>query len=89
MWRCRTPFGELLTQLLTARPGVLDQIGSLATDLAALVPTLVDAPSAPVGALDEHARARLFRAVEAAIDTVATEPVVAVLDDMQYADEAR
>ena len=81
------PFGELLTQVFTARPFVLDQIGSLATDLAALVPTLVDGSVAPVAPLDEHARARLFRAAEVAIETIASEPVVVVLDDMQYADE--
>ena len=34
-----------------------------------------------------NARARLFRAVQAALDVVATEPVVIVLDDLQFADE--
>ncbi len=81
------PFGELLRQLLTARPFVLDQIGTLATDLTALVPALVDAPTQPASELDEHTRARLFRGIEAAIATIATEPVVVVIDDIQYADE--
>jgi DNA-binding SARP family transcriptional activator len=80
------PFGDLLTQLLTARPFVIDQIGSLAADLAPLAPTIVDAP-VPAVALDEHGRARLFRAVEAAVETVASEPFVVVLDDFQHADD--
>jgi DNA-binding SARP family transcriptional activator len=81
------PFGELLTQLLTARPFVLDQIGPIAADLTALVPSLVDASAPPDAALDEHTRARLFRAIEAALDTLAAEPVLVVIDDLQFADE--
>ncbi|MDQ1467146.1 MAG: hypothetical protein QOH10_1561, partial [Actinomycetota bacterium] len=82
------PFGELLRQFLIARPAVLDHLGALGADLTALVPSLVDTPmAAALADLDEHARSRLFRAVEAAMDTGASEPVVVVLDDMQYADE--
>ena len=50
------PFGELLTQLVTARPLVREQLGPLAADLTALVPTLVEPSSTSAPALDEHAR---------------------------------
>ena len=81
------PFGDLLTQLLAARPGIVDQLGPLAGNLGALVPTLVETPATAPSASDELARARLFRAVRAALDTIASEPVLIVIDDLQYADE--
>lgn len=81
------PFGELLSQFLAAWPNVIDQIGALAIDLNALVPSLVDGPTSPIAALDEHTRARLFRALEAALEATASEPVLVVLDDLQFADE--
>jgi DNA-binding SARP family transcriptional activator/tetratricopeptide (TPR) repeat protein len=81
------PFGDILSQFLTARPFALDQIGSLAPDLTALVPDLVDAGAPSDAAADEHVRARLFRAAEAALDALAAEPVLVVIDDIQFADE--
>jgi DNA-binding SARP family transcriptional activator len=81
------PFGDILSQFLTARPFALAQIGSLAPDLTALVPDLVDASGPSDAAVDEHLRVRLFRAIEAVVDTLAAEPALAVIDDIQYADE--
>jgi DNA-binding SARP family transcriptional activator len=77
------PFGEILTYLLRARPGVRNRLGPLAADLAPLVPDLVEA--APSAEFDDHARARLFRAVTAAFEAVADEPVLVVIDDLQWA----
>jgi DNA-binding SARP family transcriptional activator len=76
------PFGDLLAQLLSARPAILDVLGPLGHDLAALVPDLVARAPAEV---DDYARARLFRAVTAAFDAVADEPLVVVIDDLQWA----
>ena len=81
------PFGELLHQLVAARPATVDHLGPLAPDIATLVPSLAVAAADAAPALDEHARVRLFRAVRSAFDAIASEPVLIVLDDLQFADE--
>ena len=62
------PFGELLQQLVTARPSIVDQLGPLAGDLASLVPEL-SSRAQPAAAAPTSTRARLFRAVQTALDT--------------------
>jgi DNA-binding SARP family transcriptional activator len=81
------PFGALLEQLVKARPSLTTSLGALAADLATLVPELMEHPAPIATASDDNARTRLFRAVQRALDVVANEPVVIVLDDLQFADE--
>ncbi len=80
------PFGDILKQLVTARPALLNDLGPLASDLATFVPELFDDGGAS-RAPEEAARDRLFRAVQVAFETIGPEPVLVVLDDLQFADE--
>jgi len=80
------PFGDILEQLVTARPWVIARLGSLTADLTTLVPELIE-PATSVRATDENVRTRLFRAVQSALDLILTEPTVIVFDDLQFADE--
>ncbi len=81
------PFGDILKQLVTARPWVTARLGSLTADLATLVPELIEPAEASARVSDDNVRARLFRAVQSALDLILTEPIVIVFDDLQFADE--
>jgi DNA-binding SARP family transcriptional activator len=81
------PFGAILEQLANARPALTASLGALAADLTTLVPELIEHQASVVPAADDNARTRLFRAVQRALDVVATEPLVIVIDDLQLADE--
>lgn len=76
------PFSEIVGQLVAARPDLVDVLGPLADDLAALVPELGtgEVRSAP----DELSRARLFRAVDTVLAAL-DEPLSVVVDDLQWA----
>ena len=76
-----SPFGDIVAQLVAARPQVVTGLGRQLDDLALLVPEL-GAGSADIGA---QARDRMFRAVVAAVRAAAAEPVAVVLDDVQWA----
>lgn len=81
------PFGDLLKQLVVARPSVIDDLGSVAADLASLLPELIEPDPDSARVSDENARARLFRAVRIALETVTSGPLLIVLDDLQFAEE--
>ena len=81
------PFGDLLKQLVTSRPSAIAGLGPLAADLASLIPQLMPSNEQAAPAADDIARTRLFRAVQGAFENVADEPIVLVIDDLQFADE--
>jgi DNA-binding CsgD family transcriptional regulator len=78
-------YGPLVASLrshLRGRPGALDGLGPLRPHLAALIPELGD----PAPATD---RDTLFEAVCSALAQIAREePVLLVLDDLQWSDDA-
>lgn len=78
------PFAAILAQLVDQRPEVVDEIGALRGDLAHLVPAL-GRPSRRGEVEDAHARARIFRAAAAALDVVADQRMLLVIDDAQWA----
>jgi DNA-binding SARP family transcriptional activator len=81
------PFGDIVNQLVRSRPSVTECLGTRIADLAPLVPELIESTATSAHGADDHARTRLFRAVQRAFDAIVTEPVVIVFDDLQFADE--
>jgi len=78
------PFGAILGQLVEQRPAVLEALGTMRGDLAHLVPAL-GRRSRRGAADDGQAQARIFRAASAALDVVADERLLLVIDDAQWA----
>jgi DNA-binding CsgD family transcriptional regulator len=80
-----TPYGPWIAALrsyLRARPDGLRECGGLRAHLALLLPELGDQA-------DSTDRATMFEAVRCALERVAAEgPVLVVLDDLQWSDEA-
>ena len=78
------PYGPIVAALrayLRANPGGLDDCGALRPHLALILPEL--GPAAPV-----TDRATLFESALCALEHVAREPHLVVLDDLQWSDEA-
>ena len=81
------PFADIVTQLLSDRPDVVDRLGIVGTHLAPIVPVLVPESGDAAPATPEQATARLFRAVSSALIAAADVPLTIVIDDLQWADD--
>jgi DNA-binding SARP family transcriptional activator len=84
-------WAEVLTDLIAANRSVIDELGvaTIADDLHELVPELGGPSSGAPASLggSETRRASLFRSVVQLLDGVAaTQPIVLVLDDLQWAE---
>ncbi len=95
LWgRCRAgsglpyePVVETLGRALTDRPEAREALGAAASDLVPLLPELEEAQASPTAPaeIDPMSRARVFRAVGAALSEVVDQPTVWVIDDVQWA----
>jgi predicted ATPase len=83
------PVAALLREVLRLVPETSDVVRDLVPDAAYLLPEQMQRNAGPSGLSGELAQPRLLEAVRAVLaETASTRPVVAIIEDIQWADRS-